>query len=614
MSGFLCAFNQSGAPLDREACRGQLSAIGDVGPDGSWLTFPQPWLALGECIRRDRPGQPRAATTRHRQGCTLVGDLRLDNRGDLLRELGRSDPDSDDGDLLLDAYLAWGPGCVDRLVGEFSFVVWNERTRQIFAARDPMGDRALYYAAAGDTLVFSNEIRVPRTWPGMMLAVNELAVASALVRRGLFMRDLDETLFAGVRQLPPGHRLFAGSGPVRTEAYWSIHDLAESPLPDAPLAQRHEEFRAIFEAAVTSRLRSAHPIGSHLSGGLDSTSVACVAAAELARSNERLLCFSHATRAPIEDISASRTVREEPFIDAALGEHANMTVRWAHGDGGELLDNIEAQFHFSGIVHPNHFQTWWDEIHAQGQQAGIGTMLTGTSGNLTASWTGAAPKPSLVRSLRKSAGRLGGPVLDRFRQRKLSALRPEVARRLGIDGNLRSVTARLDHDPRATSLGRGMNGLYRSATIARFGIELRDPMSDRRLVEFCLRAPDALYQRDGERRLLIREALHGLVPDTVLNRQSRQLQSADWVERTHAGVPALLRRIEMLAACDLAAQFIDFGLIRQRMEKVPSNRGDMQSLGSWNNDVLHPIAMGCFLAWVSSGCPAPALHSRQSHN
>lgn len=605
LTGFICAVDRSGAPLDEEVCRARLAAIGDVGPDGSWLSFPHHWLAIGEVARLDCRKDPPIVLARSRDHCTLVGDLRLDNREQLLADLRRPGPHPSDEDLLIDAYLAWGTNCLERLIGEFSFTLWDDRERRLFAARDPMGDRTLYYAMIGNTLVLSNEIRVPRTWPGASCDVDEIAVSGALVRRGLFMRDPDRTFFRGVRQLPPGHLLVASQQTMRTEAYWSIEDVAASPLPAAPVAERQEEFRALFQAAVVSRLRTHRQIGSHLSGGLDSTSVACVAAKELARSGLPLYCFAHSTRAPIPDISPTRSVREERYVNAAADWCPNIKVSWAYGDERPLFGDIEAHFHYAGVVHPNHYQTWWDEISAYAAHAGVGTMLTGVSGNLTASWNGTVAKAKRRPTLRSTARQMLGPLVETFRPQE-TTLHPDVARRLKLRERLKSVADTLDRSPRAASLGRGMNGLYRSYAIGRFGIELRDPMGDRRIVEFCLRAPDELFQRHGEQRLLIRDSLRGLVPDIVLDRRSRQLQSADWVERTRTALPAIRRRLEELAACELAAEFIDLDRVRARMQRLPVDRGDMRALSRWNDDVLHPIAIGCFLAWVAKGCPAPA--------
>ena len=203
----------------------------------------------------------------------LVADARIDNRAEVARALRARGRETDDASLLLHAFARWGRACVDRLIGVFAFAVWDMREHVLFCARDPVGVRPFYYAfqpgrlfacssALGPLLALDE---VPRT-------VNETRVADFLARRG---DDTAATFYDGILRLPPGHTLTLGKGAPLLERYWEFGG-REAPRA-ASDAAFEEGFRAVFAEAVRCRLPDG-PVGVLLSGGLDSSSVAGVAA------------------------------------------------------------------------------------------------------------------------------------------------------------------------------------------------------------------------------------------------------------------------------------------------------------------------------------------------
>src|SRR5262249_45370175 len=150
MSGFAGVVRLDGAPVDESLLRRMADTLACRGPDG----------------RAIRIGDGTGLV--HTQPLTLdghmwiVGDVRLDARRDLIARLPSADrarlPATPDIELVLRAYQAWGAGAVELLLGDFAFAIWDGDRRQLFAARDQMGVRPLYYARAGDTIVFSNTL------------------------------------------------------------------------------------------------------------------------------------------------------------------------------------------------------------------------------------------------------------------------------------------------------------------------------------------------------------------------------------------------------------------------------------------------------------------------
>jgi len=186
-----------------------------------------------------------------------------------------------DTEVVLHAYEEWGPACLDRFNGMFAFAVWDARHRQLFVARDRFGVKPLYYALADDRFLFGSEIK------SLLAAGHPRSVSHDALNEYFTFQNLlsDRTLFDGIRLLPAGHSLTVGEGVVRLERYW---DLSFEPDEDADEVEWTGRVRAAFERVVTRQLISDVPVGSYLSGGMDSGSIAAVAS----RYVPRLMTFT----------------------------------------------------------------------------------------------------------------------------------------------------------------------------------------------------------------------------------------------------------------------------------------------------------------------------------
>jgi asparagine synthase (glutamine-hydrolysing) len=179
-----------------------------------------------------------------------------------------------DSEIALHLYEDLGPQCLHRLRGEFAFIIWDEKHRTLFAARDRFGIKPLFYAFHNDTLYLASEVKalfaagVPARWDAE-------SVAQSLECGGHQVR----TLFDGVFQVPPGHYLIATDKHFQLVSYWDFN----YPRVAEPMRQRSDaeyiaEFRQVLEEAVRLRLRADVPVACYLSGGLDSCAVLGLAA------------------------------------------------------------------------------------------------------------------------------------------------------------------------------------------------------------------------------------------------------------------------------------------------------------------------------------------------
>ena len=179
-----------------------------------------------------------------------------------------------DSEIALHLYEDFGAQCLHRLRGEFAFVVWDQRNRTMFAARDRFGIKPLFYAQHDGTLYFASEVKalfaagVPTRWDAESF-YQSVALGGSQAR----------TLYDGVFQIPPGHYLIAGDRHMQVNQYWDFHyPRTDTAVPQRSDAEWAEEFRFALEEAVRVRLRADVPVGCYLSGGLDSCSVLGLAA------------------------------------------------------------------------------------------------------------------------------------------------------------------------------------------------------------------------------------------------------------------------------------------------------------------------------------------------
>jgi asparagine synthase (glutamine-hydrolysing) len=275
-------------PDDRNRVLRMRDVIAHRGPDGAGV-FADDRAALGH--RRlsivDLAGgaQPLANEDATIQ---IVFNGEIYNHADLrprLEAAGHRYHTRSDTETIVHAYEQWGDDCVDHFRGMFAFAIWDAPRRRLLLARDRLGVKPLYWAQAGDRLLFASEIKAILESGLVEARVNEPVLPEVLATRATAG---DETLFLGIRKLMPGHVLTFAEGRIQQRRYWDVPD---SPGPSAPARSRAEDaeaFRALLDESVRVRLMSDVPLGVFLSGGIDSSAIAGL----MARHVGRLQTFS----------------------------------------------------------------------------------------------------------------------------------------------------------------------------------------------------------------------------------------------------------------------------------------------------------------------------------
>ncbi len=207
----------------------------------------------------------------------IVFNGEIYNHGDVrprLESAGHRYATRSDTETIVHAYEQWGAGAVDHLRGMFAFAIWDTARQRLLLARDRLGVKPLYWAKAGDRLLFGSEIKSILESGLIDVCANEEALPELLGTRYL---SGTETLFKGVHRLQPGHTLTFEDGAIAIHQYWDIpagrrSDALES-MSDADIVRR---FRTLLEESVSIRLMADVPLGMFLSGGLDSSAIAAL--------------------------------------------------------------------------------------------------------------------------------------------------------------------------------------------------------------------------------------------------------------------------------------------------------------------------------------------------
>ena len=228
-------------------------------------------------------------------------------------------PGPTDCELVARAWARWGAACPERLLGEYAFALWDKRARTLFCARNAAGVQPFYWASTPRLLAFASTIDGVLAAPGVSDALDEAAVVTHLMRLDPHLPP-PHTFFRAVRRLPPGHALTVEGATVRTVRWWRPEDAPAVRLGTGE--EYAEAFRERYARAVADRVRGAGHVGVHLSGGLDSSSVAVLAARELRRRGRPApSAFTWLyTRAVYKPAEGERLLRAmHPMIQEAVG-------------------------------------------------------------------------------------------------------------------------------------------------------------------------------------------------------------------------------------------------------------------------------------------------------
>lgn len=477
---------------------------------------------------------------------SIAADLRIDNRGELLRLVG-IDPvrsaSMSDALLILHLYREFGMEGLGRLIGDFAIAIHDPETHALVCLRDPMGVRPLHYATLGNDLVFASESRGILAHPEVDASLDEDFILRLMA--GL-PTDADATFHRGIRHLPPGHVL-----------HWQPDRLSIRPLRvlSIPPLQRfrgpdecREAFRESLRTAVACRLPEKGPVGVELSGGLDSSAVAAFAMSSVSDAG-RIHSFTNV--APGE-VSGESTAADEWFYASAVVSHCGIrnAVRVSQGVWPHPFHPLDLHISdHSGVDIVSPF--WLEPARRLMRENGIRICLSGFFGDEVATHPARLHYHDLLDDgqpllylraciergdftlpLRRLAGALLPASLVRWSKRSPASVHPEPGYLLGTPppSNVSKPEESFmpfSHRRLMLGLATGLHARRRmqneSIAAIRHRLVPRYPFADIRLVEFVLSLPAEWTGRVGTDRYLYRSSLTAIVPERVRLRTDKKV-------------------------------------------------------------------------------------------
>ena len=563
----------------------------------------------------------------------------LHNAEELCRQYGLY-PRTGNAALLREIVEHHGDAGLAMLRGSFSLAYWNEHTRELTLARDCGRGESLYFHRAADFVVFASHLPDLLAHPDVPRALDEAIVAKFLERDFESRR----TMFRGIERVSSRTAVTIRDGATTRRFYWSPE------FRSTPLYSRDEDYiekaRELLDQAVRRVLIDSPRFAVMASGGLDSSAIVSTAAR---RSIDPIPCF---TFIPEED--ALRTSRpyhyqdERPYTELLAGMYPALKFQYFRRSDLQPYARPD----------DSHFERWpipsfnisrnriGNRIYGAVAAQGYNVVLGGGGGNFGLSWAGGDLLPTLIaqgrlltlfrearattRDEKSSVARvlaheLVMPSLPSFaklaiakffrRETELvdfySPLRPEIVREFelrrtsredGFDPN--PLWQRFTRQHRAAQLfdrlpwAQDINTSYQS----RFGIEIRQPLIDRDLLEFTLNIPETLFRRNGVARWFMRSVLADRVPSAILQEMRRGAQRTDWFAELNSRRDQIAADVERMESSLVAERLFDIPRLKRLVSDWPKDAREAEKrVREYMLTLDQAVHVHRFIRWVTGG-------------
>lgn len=552
MCGIAGIINTKGAAVAPELIGRMTDAVSHRGPDGRGIYMHEN-IALGH--RRlsiidlsDLASQPMIYADRY----VMVFNGEIYNYIELRNELeshGYRFKSRGDAEVLLASYDCWGKECVNRFNGMWAFAIFDKKTKKLFCSRDRFGVKPFYYAVDSDGFLFGSEIR-QLLIAGVTPSVNYRVLADYLVLG--FEEHLDETFFANVRKLLPGHSLLFDvvTGQLKIDRYYQIHlrtEITKMEFPEATELLKRE-----LNSSVSFRLRSDVKVGTCLSGGLDSSIIASLAAlsytspdpftaitaGSLDQSNDERRFASrmvdkyhmdHRLTVPgVEDfketVSEVISAQEEPFGSPSIVMQFFVMKTAKEASCPVLLDGQGGDELFLG--YPRYYPAWLSSLPWYDKPGG---------------WFSSSRNSglSLARNLMNSMYFQNADLRIRTRLKKCSFLKQSFTGLISrdivtkISESYSDISTLQQLEISKTQLPHLLR--YEDRNSMHFSIETRLPFLDYNVVETALSIRNEYKIRHGYTKYILRKSMESLLPADIAWRKNKigfEAPSEIWMRDT----------------------------------------------------------------------------------
>ena len=632
MSGISGAWNLDGLPLDARVLSGMSARLRHRGRDGERARIDGPvgfscqhlWVAAED----HGTYQPIVGHS----GTMLVMDGRIDNRTELISTLRLHRAVSDAG-CALAAYETWSDAFAERLNGDFAIAIYDPRSRRVLLVRDAVGVRPLYFVHTSRLFAFASEIKALLAHPDITPRPDDEGVADFMLIGSRPLDRQDLTCFEGVSSVVPAHIVVATVESVAQRRYWDFD--TERQLRYRSFDEYTEAFRDHFAEAVKRRTRSNHPVAVSVSGGLDSSSIFCQA---------EVLRRAGGTAAPaiagVSYVSDRAETDEQGYLQDIEARYGVTVDRFPIDPLTGMARGVREQV--AAIEAPFVDYMWGAtcELHTRAAAAGARSMLSGHWGDQILFSTA-----YLIDLLRRGAwgsvwrhtrtyARYFGDDETNMRRRLLlvDAVRYHVPR--AVAPPLKWLRLRLlERRDRKNwfspaFLARALRYRYRLATFERtfrsaharavyiearskyhvqcmewnakvgalHGLDVAFPFLDRDLIAFLMAIPGDVHARDGVPRVLLREAMRGVLPDSIRTRTWK----SDFTSFVNQGLSedsAEIRQTMNAGCLGVRFGYLDAARLEPELTYLTTRLSATDCADSWNLADTYGLEMWLQVFW-----------------
>lgn len=555
MSAIFGIINKNERPLDSASINKIQKAIAHRATDGSGL-WQNDNAALGFCKLIVYPQQINEQLPIEAGDIVLTADARIYNRDQLYSLLNLDKKQwalEADAYLILKAYQQWDEKCVDYLEGEYVFAIWNKVSKTLFMVTDHIGFRPVFYYDSPEQFIFCSEIKgvvAAKTTPNYF---NEEHLIEYHFRQSPPNQTYNKEVFA----LCGGNTLTLVDGKVKIEKYWTLKPLGKYHFT------KDEEWieclRDLLYKAVEKRLNPDVPVGITLSGGLDSTSIACILSELLAKKNKPLYAFSSVL--PIDHKGIEQDERK--YIEIVNKHCPNIIQTYVEAPGAGPFTNVEDAFEKDEGI-PNGFFYMDQAILEAAKQKNIRSLFSGYGGDFWVSWKGNTVIYQLIQKYRlKEVWKLLQALSINEQANLLQLVRREYLAYTTFYQHLRKIKRKEINWQERTALqdvfvkshashlnfkhnnnnqvfmqeyinngrmGKCM-GLFANRNEA-FRMNSAIPLFDKSINDFLIEIPLALFIKNGYKRSLIRHVMNGIIPTKIQWRKDKLPYEPSYTRRT----------------------------------------------------------------------------------
>jgi asparagine synthase (glutamine-hydrolysing) len=533
----------------------------------------------------------------------LIAWARIDNKVDLAKRLSENEATLStysSAEIILKTYLKYGKDCVKHLNGDWSFVLWDKQEEELFLARDHIGYATLYYYKDSQCFIFSSHLKTLLAHPKVPKELNP----NAILQLGVGLKRDGQSFYKDIFQLPSAHYLILTKKQLTFKNYWL-------PTEIEPIRYSNDEdyvyhFLELYKESVTARIDT-EQTGMALSSGLDSSTLAALALPKFAKQGRKLDAFTWQPNVIDKEFSNKGNILDEvPLTKRLVEDLGGIDHHIVRSQFDNVLTTIKQSIDI--FAEPITVNVHYSEVIKGAYQENIQVLLDGAQGNFTISHYGDASAyfnslmtKSNTRSFfdeiwkwkknqKKSWLHIFHnlcyqPILDYVEQISNknqndfpeSRIKRGYLNKQAVKDHLPSYEA---FTPELETLGKstiekrlrsvielmqsnisGTSKIYHN----HFGMEVRTPAIDIRLLKFCLGLPNHQYIGNGHPKYILKRAMKGKVPDYILFQSQRGMQASNQLSKFKKEAVEIQETIETLKKSPLASYWLDFKKLEEAL-------------------------------------------------